>query len=194
MHTPSTAASSASKPTGTVSTSMIVYALSFLLLESMFVMLMLSFAKIEEKVENLIESKVHELGYILYDVEYVKEGKEYYLRIYIDNEKGISLDDCELVSNNITELLDKEDYIKEQYFMEVSSPGVERILKKDKHIQNNIGVKVQIKLFKPFNGQKQYEGILKSFDAENIVIEIDSQDLNIERQNIGQIKTIFDWN
>jgi len=150
-------------------------------------------AKIEEKVESLIKSKIQELGYTLYDVEYVKEGKEYYLRIYIDSEKGISLDDCELVSNNITELLDKEDYIKEQYFMEVSSPGVERVLKKDKHLQNNIGVKVQIKLFKPFKGQKQYEGILKSFDEENIIIEMDSQDLNIERQNIGQIKTIFDW-
>ena len=151
-------------------------------------------AKIEEKVESLIESKVQELGYVLYDVEYVKEGKDYYLRVYIDSEHGISLDDCELVSNNITDLLDEDDFIKEQYFLEVSSPGVERVLKKDKHLQNNLGVKVQIKLFKPFNGQKQYEGILKSFDENNIVIEMDSQNINIERQNIGQIKTIFDWN
>jgi len=150
-------------------------------------------AKIEEKVESLIESKVNELGYSLYDVEYVKEGKDYYLRVYIENEKGISLDDCELVSNNITELLDKEDYIKEQYFLEVSSTGVERVLKKDKHLKSNIGVNVQVKLFKPFNGQKLYEGILKSFDEKNIVIEVDLQDLIIERQNIGQIKTIFDW-
>ena len=109
-------------------------------------------AKIEEKVESLIESKVQELGYILYDVEYVKEGKDYFLRIYIDNEKGITLDDCENVSNNITELLDQADYIKEQYFLEVSSPGVERVLKKDKHLQNNIGAKVQVKLFKQLNG------------------------------------------
>jgi len=151
-------------------------------------------AKIEEKVENLIENKVQELGYSLYDVEYVKEGKDYYLRIYIENEKGISLDDCELVSNNITELLDKEDYIKEQYFLEVSSTGVERVLKKDKHLQSNIGVNVEIKLFKPFNGQKQYEGILKSFDENNVVIEKDMEEISIERQNIGQIKTIFDWN
>jgi len=151
-------------------------------------------AKIEEKVENLIENKVQELGYSLYDVEYVKEGKDYYLRIYIENEKGISLDDCELVSNNITELLDKEDYIKEQYFLEVSSTGVERVLKKDKHLQSNIGVNVEIKLFKPFNGQKKYEGILKSFDENNVVIEKDMEEISIERQNIGQIKTIFDWN
>lgn len=150
-------------------------------------------AKIEEKVESLIESKVQELGYILYDVEYVKEGKDYFLRIYIDNEKGITLDDCENVSNNITELLDQADYIKEQYFLEVSSPGVERVLKKDKHLQNNIGAKVQVKLFKPLNGQKQYEGILISFDENTIEIEKALQNLKIERQNIGQIKTIFDW-
>ena len=150
-------------------------------------------AKIEEKVENLIENKVQELGYSLYDVEYVKEGKDYYLRIYIESEKGISLDDCELVSNNITELLDKEDYIKEQYFLEVSSTGVEKVLKKDKHLQSNLGVNVQVKLFKPFNGQKQYEGILKDFDEDNVIIETASEEIKIDRQNIGQIKTIFDW-
>lgn len=150
-------------------------------------------AKIEEKVESLIEPKVQELGYNLYDVEYVKEGKEYYLRVYIDKDTGISLEDCKLVSNNINELLDQADYIKEQYFLEVSSPGIERILKKDKHLKDNIGAKVQIKLFKPVNGKKQYEGILKNFNESNIEIETASATLEIERQNIGQIKTIFEW-
>ena len=150
-------------------------------------------AKIEEKVESLIEPKVQELGYNLYDVEYVKEGKEYYLRVYIDKDTGISLEDCELVSNNINELLDQADYIKEQYFLEVSSPGIERILKKDKHLKDNIGAKVQIKLFKPVNGKKQYEGILKNFNESNIEIETASATLDIERLNIGQIKTIFEW-
>ena len=150
-------------------------------------------AKIEEKVESLIEPKIKELGYNLYDVEYVKEGKEYYLRVYIDKDTGISLEDCELVSNNINELLDQADYIKEQYFLEVSSPGIERILKKDKHLKDNIGAKVQIKLFKPVNGKKQYEGILKNFNESNIEIETASATLEIERQNIGQIKTIFEW-
>ena len=140
-------------------------------------------AKIEEKVESLIEPKVQELGYNLYDVEYVKE----------DKDTGISLEDCELVSNNINELLDQADYIKEQYFLEVSSPGIERILKKDKHLKDNIGAKVQIKLFKPVNGKKQYEGILKNFNESNIEIETASATLEIERQNIGQIKTIFEW-
>ena len=151
-------------------------------------------AKIEDKVENLIKTKVQELGYNLYDVEYVKEGKDYFLRVYIDKDNGITLDDCEIVSNGITEILDNADYIKEQYFLEVSSPGVERILKKDKHLKSNIGANVQVKLFKPLDGKKQYEGILKDFDSDNIKIETSSQILEIERQNIGQIKTISDWN
>ena len=138
-------------------------------------------AKVEEKVESLIQNKIQELGYVLYDVEYVKEGKDYFLRIYIDNEKGITLDDCENVSNNITELLDNADYIDKQYFLEVSSPGVERVLKKDKHLQNNIGANVQVKLFKQLNGKKQYEGILKDFDENTIEIETTVQNLKIER-------------
>ncbi len=150
-------------------------------------------AKIEEKVEELISSKIKYLGYELYDVEYVKEAKDYYLRIYIDNEKGITLEDCELVSNNITEILDTADYIKEQYFLEVSSPGVERILKKDKHLKANVGKDVQLKLFKPFNGTKQYIGILKGFNNDAIKLEINNEDIEISRQNIAQTKTIFNW-
>lgn len=150
-------------------------------------------AKVEENVENLIQNKIEELGYNLYDVEFVKEGKDYYLRIYIDKKTGIDLNDCELVSNNITNLLDTEDYIKEQYFLEVSSPGIERVLKKDKHLNSNIGTKINIKLFKPFNGKKQYEGILKGFDDEHIHIEVSSEKIEIKRQNIGQIKTVFNW-
>ena len=150
-------------------------------------------SKIEEKVETLVEEKIKKLGYRLYDVEYVKEGKEYYLRIYIDKDEGINLEDCELVSNSITDVLDEADYIKDQYFLEVSSPGVERILRKDKHLQENIGAKVQVKLFKPIKGKKQYEGTLKDFNENIIELEAKGEILNLERQNIGQIKTIFDW-
>ena len=96
-------------------------------------------SKIEERVESLIKGKIEETGYNLYDVEYVKEGPNYYLRIYIDNEKGIDLNDCEKVSNAIDGILDEADYIKEQYYLEVSSPGLERILRKDKHFEKNIG-------------------------------------------------------
>lgn len=150
-------------------------------------------AKIEEKVEQLVKDPIEKLGYSLYDVEYVKEGPEYYLRIYIDKESGIDLNDCEKVSNEINEILDKADYIKEQYYLEVSSPGIERKLRKDKHLEQNISKNVEIKLFKKDNnGKKEYTGKLKAFNQEEIMIETDKE-ITIERKNIAQIKTIYEW-
>ena len=145
-------------------------------------------AKIEEKVEQLVKDPIEKLGYSLYDVEYVKEGPEYYLRIYIDKESGIDLNDCEKVSNEINEILDKADYIKEQYYLEVSSPGIERKLRKDKHLEQNISKNVEIKLFKKDNnGKKEYTGKLKAFNQET------DKEITIERKNIAQIKTIYEW-
>ncbi|CDE55258.1 ribosome maturation factor RimP [Clostridium sp. CAG:269] len=150
-------------------------------------------AKIEEKVEQLVKNPIEKLGYSLYDVEYVKEGPEYYLRIYIDKESGIDLNDCEKVSNEINEILDRADYIKEQYYLEVSSPGIERKLRKDKHLEQNISKNVEIKLFKKDNnGKKEYTGKLKAFNQEEIIIETDKE-IAIERKNIAQIKTIYEW-
>ena len=150
-------------------------------------------AKIEEKVEQLVKDPIEKLGYSLYDVEYVKEGPEYYLRIYIDKESGIDLNDCEKVSNEINEILDKADYIKEQYYLEVSSPGIERKLRKDKHLEQNISKNVEIKLFKKDNnGKKEYTGKLKAFNQEEIIIETDKE-IAIERKIIAQIKTIYEW-
>ena len=123
-----------------------------------------------------------------------RNGKNYFLRIFIDKDTGIDLNDCEKVSNNITELLDKEDLIPEQYFLEVSSPGIERVLKKEKHLSDNIGNEVQIKLFKPFEGQKQYKGILKGFDETKIeIVNQNEEQINIDRKNISQIKTVYNW-
>jgi len=149
-------------------------------------------ANIEQKIESLTSKPINDLGYELYDVEYVKEGKDYFLKIYIDSEKGIDLDDCEKVSNAITEVLDKEDYIKEQYFLEVSSPGVERVLRKEKHLKENLENEIQIKLFKPLDGQKQYKGILKEFNDDYITI-LGKQEIKIDRKNISQIRTVFNW-
>lgn len=148
-------------------------------------------SKIEEKVENLLESKIENIGYELYDVEYVKEGKNYFLRIFIDKPEGIDLNDCEKVNDEINELLDTADYIKEQYFLEVSSPGVERILRKDKHLKASIGKDINIKLFKKDEkGNKEYQGTLEKFDDENIYLE---NEVIIERKNIAQIKTVYNW-
>lgn len=156
-------------------------------------------ANIEQKVESLLKTKVEELGYELYDVEYVKEGKNYFLRIYIDNKNGIDLNDCEKVNDAIMKPLDEADYIKEQYFLEVSSPGVERTLRKDKHLKDNIGNEVYIKLFqKDKYGKKEYYGVLKSFTESEVIIDVgeDEQEesqMILERKNIAQIKTVYHW-
>ena len=149
--------------------------------------------KREEKVEQLVKEPIEKLGYNLYDVEYAKEGPNYYLRVYIDKANGIDLNDCEKVSDEINELLDRADYIKEQYFLEVSSPGIEKKLRRDEHLQQNISQNVEIKLFKKDNnGKKEYIGKLKSFNKDEITIEAESE-ITIERKNIAQIKTVYEW-
>ena len=151
-------------------------------------------ARIEEKVEQLLKEKIETIGYELYDVEYVKEGKNHFLRIFIDKPEGIDLNDCEKVNNEIVDVLDEADYIKEQYFLEVSSPGIERVLKKDKHLEQNIGKEIEIKLFKKDeNGKKEYQGILKKFDQDTDTVEVLTSEITIERKNIALIKTIYNW-
>ncbi len=148
-------------------------------------------ANIEEKVEKLLKPTIENIGYDLDDVEYAKEGKNYFLRIYIDKPEGIDLKDCETVNDAISDLLDEANYIKEQYFVEVSSPGIERVLRKDKHLEQNKGKEIAIKLFKKDTlGNKEYEGTLKDFDEEYILLE---EDIKIERKSIAQIKTVYDW-
>lgn len=150
-------------------------------------------ANIEERVESLIKPRVEKAGYELYDVLYLKEGKNYILRIVIDNEKGISLEDCEKVNNEITDLLDEADYIKDQYFLEVSSPGIERVLRKDWQLKKYLENKVQINLFKKDeNGFKEYVGILKEVKDESLTIEQDDTEYEVQRKNIAQVKTIYE--
>lgn len=151
-------------------------------------------ASIEEKVESLIAKQVEELGYELYDVQYAKEGKDYFLRVFIDKEEGIDLNDCETVSNAINPLLDEKDLIKEMYFLEVSSSGVERIIRKEKHFAKAQGKEVEVKLFKPLEKQKQYIGVLEKWDEDNIYLQIEDKQITIERKNISLMKLIYHWN
>ena len=150
-------------------------------------------AKIEEKVENLVTKPINDLGYEVYDVIYVKEGNNYYLRIFIDNDEGISLDDCEKVNNEITDMLDEANIIKDQYYLEISSPGVERHIRKDKHLEEHIDKEIKINLFKPIDNQKELTGILKKFDNETITLNIDEKELIMERKNISSMKRTFKW-
>ena len=153
-------------------------------------------ANIEEKVEKLIKSKIEKIGYELYDVEYAKEGKDHYLRIFIDKKEGIDLNDCEKVSNEINEILDQADYIKEQYYLEISSPGIERVIRKDSQLEKNIGVEIQVKLFKKDEtGKKEHIGNLKSYNKEELTIETEeNKEIILQRKNISQIKTVYKWN
>lgn len=150
-------------------------------------------ASIEEKVENLLEKTINDLGYSLYDVEYAKEAKNYFLRIFIDKKGGVDLNDCEKVNNEITNLLDEKDYIKEQYFLEVSSPGIEKVLRKDKHLKENIGNEIEVNLFKPVDGKKQIIGILEKYDETNIILKIEETQIIIPRKTISLMKTTYNW-
>jgi ribosome maturation factor RimP len=148
----------------------------------------------ELKTEKLLAPIMLKNTFELVDVEYVKEGGNYFLRAYIDKEGGITVDDCELVSRELSDLLDQHDFIPDAYILEVSSPGLGRQLKKDKDFARSIEEEVEVKLYKAINKQKEYTGILKSFDSENITIEI-SEDTNLEipRSNIALIRLALDF-
>ena len=150
-------------------------------------------AKMEERVEELVTKPIDELGYKVYDVMYVKEGKDNYLRIFIDKESGISLDDCEKVNNAITDMLDEADIIKDQYFLEISSPGVERHIRKDKQLEEHIGKDINVRLFKPIDKQKELTGTLQKFDDEQVVLLINEEEITINRENISSMKRAYKW-
>ena len=148
----------------------------------------------EQKTEKLLGPVLAANHFELYDVEYVKEGGNWFLRAYIDKEGGITVDDCELVSRALSDLLDKADFIPEAYILEVSSPGLGRQLKRDKHFEKSIGEEVEVKLYKPVNKRKEWIGILKGFDAESITLELeDRTDMVLKRTDIAMVRLTFDF-
>ena len=150
-------------------------------------------SKLEEKVEDLVTPKINSIGYRVYDVMYVKEGKDNYLRIFIDNDEGISLNDCEKVNDAITDMLDEANYIKDQYFLEISSPGVERNIRKNEHLQESLGMEITVKLFKPIEKKKEYNGILKSFSEEVVTLIVENEEVSIPRNIISSMNRTFHW-
>lgn len=143
----------------------------------------------EMKTEQLLLPIMEEHNFELYDVEFVKEAGTFYLRAFIDKEGGININDCEVVSRRLSDLLDQKDFIPDAYILEVSSPGLGRTLKKDKHFEKSIGEEVEIKLFKAVDKQKEFNGFLDSFDEEKIVIADENDNLiEFERSNIAVVK------
>nr|WP_330365975.1 ribosome maturation factor RimP [Clostridioides difficile] len=130
-----------------------------------------------------------EHGFEMVDVEYVKEAGEYYLRVYIDKEEGISLNECELVSRELSPILDEKDPIKENYFLEVSSPGLDRALKKDRDFVRYQGRDVDLKLYKPLNGCKQFEGELVGLTEDNnIKIIVNGKEMEFNRKDVAIVR------
>jgi ribosome maturation factor RimP len=151
-------------------------------------------ANIESQVENLVKPVIEGLKLELYDVIYAKEGKDYYLRIVIDKQNGIDIKDCEKVNDAINDLLDEADLIKDQYFLEVSSPGLERTLRKEEHFKKYIGANVNVTLFRPLNKKKEYTGILKNYTGNEITLETEENgEINFNMKDIVIVKTVFDF-
>ncbi|HCP15217.1 MAG TPA: ribosome maturation factor RimP [Peptococcaceae bacterium] len=145
-------------------------------------------SKLLDQMLEEAEPKVEALGYELVDLELVKEGANWYLRFYIDKEGVVDLDDCQKVSEMISDWLDEEDPIPQAYFLEVSSPGIERVLRREKDFLKYAGSVVAVKLFGPWQGKKQYEGTLGPVTADHLTItDAQGQVLEIPRDMVSRV-------
>ena len=149
-------------------------------------------AEIEARTEELLQHILEEGDYELWDVEYVKEGSDYYLRVYIDRDGGVTIDDCVTVTRALNERLDEDDYIEDAYILEVSSPGLTRRLKKDKELRRSIGRLVRVKLYKAETGAKEYIGRLRDFNDTVLTVDIDGNDTDFSRNNISSIRLEYE--
>ncbi len=148
----------------------------------------------EQKTEELLVPIIEEYQFELVDVEYVKEGGTWYLRAYIDKEGGITVDDCELVSRRMSQLLDEKDYIEDSYVFEVSSPGLGRPLKKEKDYARSIGKELEIRTYRAINKEKEFYGILKYYDESTVTIEMeDETEMTFAKAEIALIRLAFDF-
>ena len=147
----------------------------------------------ETKTQALLEPIAEANGVSVYDVEYVKEGADYHLCAYIDKPEGVNIQDCENVSRALSDALDREDFIADAYVLEVSSPGLGRALKKDKHLQGSVGQKVEIKLFKAIEGCREFSGELEGFDGTQIRILEGDATRSFRRADIAVIRLAVDF-
>lgn len=147
---------------------------------------------VEEFVTSVVEGIIAGTEMELVDVEYVRE-RDWYLRVYLDKEGGIDLDDCQMVSQQLSEKLDEEDPIAENYLLEVSSPGLDRVLKKEKDFIRYNGRDVDIQLFKPLDGKKQYTGTLQGYTAESFEILVGEEVKSFDRKAVAQMRLHLDF-
>ncbi|MGN0131829.1 MAG: ribosome maturation factor RimP [Lachnospiraceae bacterium] len=147
----------------------------------------------ESRTEQLLLPLMEQNQFELVDVEYVKEGSNWYLRAYIDKPGGITIDDCELISRALSDLLDQEDFIEDSYILEVSSPGLLRPIKKDKDFERNMGKEVEIRCFKMIDKQKEFVGTLLAYDADSVTIQTSEKEMKFARKEIALIRPVVDF-
>lgn len=147
----------------------------------------------ESRTEELLGPIVAAAGVSVYDVEYVKEGSDWYLRAYIDKPEGVNIIDCETVSRALSDVLDEEDFIEEAYILEVSSPGLGRTLKKNRHLAASIDREIEMKTYKPVDGQKEFAGILRAFDENTVTVESEEGRRVFDRVDIAIIRLALDF-
>ncbi|MBQ3527058.1 MAG: ribosome maturation factor RimP [Clostridia bacterium] len=144
-------------------------------------------------VRDLVSPVADELGYMLWDVEYVKEGADMILRITIDKPEGVDIEDCEKMARAIDPIIDEADPIEVSYKMEVSSPGIERALTRPEHFAACMGEKIEVKLYAPVDGKKQIVGILFAADDKTVTVKVDEAEVVLEKSAVAKVSTVFDW-
>lgn len=147
----------------------------------------------EKSAEELLVPIAEAAGVSIYDVEYVKEGSDFYLRAYIDKPGGVDINDCERVSRVLSDALDEKDFIQDAYILEVSSPGLGRVLKKDKHLEKSLGEEVEVKTYKPIDKCREFKGVLKAYDKDSIMIETENGELVFAKAEVAVIRLAFDF-
>ena len=147
----------------------------------------------EKKTEELIVPILDAKGFELVDVEYVKEGQDYFLRAYIDKPGGITIDDCVAVSREMNVLLDELDYVDGAYTFEVSSPGLGRPLKKPRDYERSMGEEVEIRTYKAMDGSKEFYGILKAYDDATVTIQSEEEEITFNKSDIALLRLAFDF-
>ena len=147
----------------------------------------------EQKTEAILTPIVESRGFELVDVEYVKEAGNWYLRAYIDKPGGITVNDCEDVSRAFSDILDEQDFIEDSYIMEISSPGLDRPLKKEKDFKRSLGKLVEIRTYRPIEKQKEFCGILNAYDSNSVTIDEDGTERTFDKKDIALIRLAIEF-
>ena len=147
----------------------------------------------EARAESLLGPIVERVGVSIYDVEYVKEGNDWYLRVYIDKPEGVNINDCEVVNRALSAKMDELDFIDDAYILEVSSPGLGRALKKERHFEKSIGQEVEVKTYKAIDKEKQFVGILQSYEDGVITIDTGKKEMKFEKADVASVRLTFDF-